>query len=289
MEGVFEIAKGFMENADHVSINDYVIKELSQEWKENPPGKMSFDVKDWQTKKIRILTELLGDSINYCYWYGRHNIRPGGASANTMRQVLDRAILAQDYEDMESLSHDLVNTIIAEFSRKRFPMLEEREKHLRELVCYGEEFVDHVFISGKFSQDSDGIFLFENLITKFPGYGSDIFLKRASLFFIMLNRMFGWFEPLMKTLPVPADYQLPRALESLNCIEYSENLKERILDNMLIPKNSLEECEIRAATILACEEFKKYTGWNISDIDTKLWLYGRKLVTPFHLTITTDY
>jgi hypothetical protein len=93
----------------------------------------------------------------------------------------------------------------------------------------------------------------------------------------------------MSKLFIPADYLLPRILRHFECIEYLNTLPIRIFDQTLIPKNSLEELQIRAATIKTCKLFQNITGWNASNVDT--YFYSRRKWTgePFHLTITTDY
>ena len=127
------------------------------------------------------------------------------------------------------------------------------------------------------------------LITLFPGFASDIFLKRTFLFFIQMNRRFGWFEEECKIIPVPADYQIPKMLEHFGCFSYSSSLRQSIESNKLIPKNSIEECEIRSATILTAKKLCEITGWNISDVDSYFFLRKHEVDSPFHLTITTDY
>ena len=56
-----------------------------------------------------------------------------------------------------------------------------------------------------------------------------------------------------------------------------------------IQKNSIEECEIRSATILVMRELCQLTGNNIADIDTYFFTQRNLVESPFHLTITTDY
>jgi len=289
MDNVFDIAKNFMKNPRYVHVEHYVIQELTKTLKPIEPYREEVDawLKIENGSKIRCLMELVMDSINYCYWYGKHDVRPSGAGATTTRDIIKKIF----YRKVSKMNFDFfdVNDLLTQFSIRRYPLLEERYKHLVEIATLGG--VDFVSKLVDFDTESTEVAFkfFNKLITTFPGYGSDVFLKRASLFFIQLNRMFGWFKDFMNELPVPADYQLPRALYDIGCISYSPDLEVKIMNNELIPKNSLEECEIRAATILACKEIQKITGYSISDIDTWLWLMGRKIKAPFHLTITTDY
>ena len=174
---------------------------------------------------------------------------------------------------------------------ERFPLIEERIRHMNQLIPYAIEFC--IMIENRYGvgigQDVDLEYLLNEMVERFPGFASDMFLKRASLFFIQLHRRFGWFGDELQYLHVPADYQVPKMLEHFNCIVYEDNLKEAINSNQQIPKNSLEECEIRAATILAVREFCNLTGWNVSEIDSFFFLNRHSAENPFHLTITTDY
>ena len=172
-------------------------------------------------------------------------------------------------------------------SENRYPLLEERKRHLRELY---EDRKGEVFASMVNDQALPPVELFNEMIIRFQGFASDIFLKRASLFFIQLYRKFGWYEDnLMNILHVPADYQVPKILRHFNCIAYSNALSNKIEGMKLIEKHSLEEIQIRAATIIACTELQYKTGWTIADVDTYLWTKRKLTDKPFHLTISTDY
>jgi len=280
VENVFEITERFMKDSQQVFLNHEEIEYVSEIMIKE--GKSKFPAKDISDVFKTCLLELVGNSINYCYWYGRHDIRPGDASSTKMYELLNQSF--------EYYNHDSFICCLEKFiellSFNRFPLLEEREKHLKELSTYGEEFIEAIM-----THHDDNYFEkhFESLVTTFSGYGSDIFLKRASLFFLQLYRNLGWFEEAMHKLHVPADYQVPKMLQHWNCIKYSIDLTKAIKDNVLITKHTQAECEIRSATILACRELCKLTGWNIADVDGWLWLGRKRASQPFHLTITTDY
>jgi len=104
-----------------------------------------------------------------------------------------------------------------------------------------------------------------------------------------LYRRVQWFRNEVEILPVPADYQIPKMLEGLGCINYSYKLSEKIQAGELIPAGSAEECEIRAATMLAGRRLSELSGKTMCDIDTYLWLKRNDIEKPFHLTITTNY
>ena len=287
VESVFEISEKFMTNSKDVFISHAGLHALAEKMKQSGPTKFPTKEQDDTFFKTCLL-ELIGNSINYCYWYGVHNCRPGGASSSTMGELLEQSFEGYHvgynfrlYGSISGCIEIFKNMLIM----KRFPLIDERVKHLGEIPKYGEEFIKHII---KNHRDDRFDELLDTLVCTFPGYGSDMFLKRASLFFLQLNRNFGWFEETMHKLHVPADYQVPRTLSYYGGISYSSELKEKIKNSILIPKHSREECEIRAATVLACKGLCELTGWNISDVDGWLWLQKEE-TSPFHLTITTDY
>lgn len=286
VKSVYEIAERFMEDANEVTINSANIEQISKEMIEHGVIKFPYSYPEDVYKTI--LLELVASSINYCYWYGKSNIRPNGAGATFLRECLTNAFFDYKGEDPELFNlclTRLVNILIS----YRFPLIEERMYHLNQLRVsaenYAKKIMDH--------QENKDIYntndLMNELITLFPGFASDMFLKRTFLFFIQMNRRFGWFEEECKTIPVPADYQVPKMLHHFNCFSYSSNLQNAVDNNKLIPKNSIEECEIRSATVLTVKQLCELTGWTVSDVDSYFFLRRHEVSTPFHLTITTDY
>jgi hypothetical protein len=115
-----------------------------------------------------------------------------------------------------------------------------------------------------------------------------MFLKRAFLFLIQLNRKLDFFEGI-DDIPAPADYQVPKMLEHFGCLKYKTSLMDKIESHTMIPKYSLEEVSIRGGTVLVCDKLSEITDWTVSEIDSWLWLRRKECKKPFHLTITTDY
>ena len=75
----------------------------------------------------------------------------------------------------------------------------------------------------------------------------------------------------------------------MGLLHYGDVLERKILNAELIPENSLMECEIRSAAIVACDEIVKRSGCNINDLDTYLWENRKACDDPFHLNVTTNY
>lgn len=222
--------------------------------------------------------ELLASAVNYQYWYGRPNIRPGDAGSTKMYKLLDDSWLMGNYKEIAEL-------FVYNMSINRFPLMEMRAKHVNEVVKseISYRLSDYIEDNEKLEDCLDELLMY------CPGFADDILLKRASLLFMMLYRRMGVFASDMNKLPIPADYQVPKMLEGLGCLRYSTELKEIIKREDIIPSGSRMECEIRTGAIRACKMLSELSGRNSSDVDNYLWLKRKEITTPFHLTVTSHY
>jgi len=279
MQEVIERSKRFIDDAIHVVIDEQHTNKLADQMKNSGKKEFHSDEKDVIKDEDVVKLELLAGSINYCYWYGKCDIRPGGSSSTLMYQLLYNS-----YEKNRCVDEFMVDRFIKSLRTKRFPLIEEREEHLWETYDKMRSLIPVFMKNIKSLTESMNVVL-ESL----SGYASDMFLKRLNLLFMQLNRKLGWYEDDINTLIVPADYQVPNMLRHFNCMAYRQELSNKIANQDLILRGSRMECEIRAATILVCEMLVELTGWNMMDIDSWLWLRRKDAKTPFHLTTTTDY
>lgn len=286
IESVYEIAEQFMEDSEWVTINNANIEMVANDMLADGPPK--FPIPEVKNPIKGVAMELVAASINYCYWYGKGSIRPNAASSTTMYDLLMESFYK--FETTTASFSRCIDLFKKHLAIQRFPLLEERVRHLDELKNEGLDFcneIDNKYRVGMSDYNFEDFF--KMLITKFPGFASDIFLKRASLFFIQLYRRFGYLKEELKMLHVPADYQIPKMLEALKCITYHPHLSMSIQTDQLIPKHSKVECEIRSATILAMKKLCELTDWNIADVDGSLFIKRHIATQKFHLCITTDY
>ena len=297
VQNVYEIAEQFMKEPSEVKMNYKEIEKLSDEMLQQ--GHLSFAYPFTEDIYKSVLLELVASSINYCYWYGKSTVRPNESSSTFLREHLGNAFFdytgpTKNYDILSDRTYESqFNICLTRFINlliiNRFPLIEERMYHLNQLRYSAEDFARKVIDHEDNKDLYDVNDLMSELITLFPGFASDMFLKRTFLFFIQMYRRFGWFAEECKTIPVPADYQVPKMLEHFKCFTYSPSLKQAIQSNKLIPKNSIEECEIRSATILTVKKLCELTGWNTADVDSYFFLRRDKIKSSFHLTITTDY
>jgi len=283
VESVYQISESFMKDPEYVFMNEKEIEFVANDMK--LVGKPTFPLPEVGNVFKTILMELVAASVNYCYWYGKHNIRPNNSSSTTMYAALMEAFddYVDDFPTRANFKKN-INRFVEELAIRRFPLLEDRKRHLYQLLETGERFCEAIYQN----HEEIGPNL-ETLVSLFPGFASDMFLKRASLFFIQLFRRFGWFENDLHNLHVPADYQVPKMLNHFGCLIYEDELQYAIDTDQLIPKHSQHECEIRAATVLTVKNLCILTGWNVAEVDGFFFTKRHDSTEPFHLTITTDY
>jgi len=295
---VREIAKEIVGKSDYVKIDTNNIYSLSKKIKDSPLSEWEPQLPVWYTRndikdpsftrqwKMQFINyELIANSVNYCYWYGRGDIRPQGSSSCKMYQLLDESY------NFDVYYYDSIDVFYQKLVENRFPLIEDRCRHIKEVID-----ID-TYPSDSFKALCDIILdqcnvneIISCLTQNYPGYASDMFLKRAQLFIMQVQRGLNIFsEGEIKKLTVPADYQLPKMLRYFDCIHYSDDLQNDIERSKLIPKGSIQEIEIRAATIVACDMLAEISGTNTMVVDNFLWQSRKECNDPFHLTITTDY
>jgi hypothetical protein len=280
-EDVFEVARQFTNQPKFVKINYGRLYEISDEIKKdylkdsNPIKKTDIKFKD-------ILIEIVANSINYCFWYGTSEVRPNQSSSTNLYKIIYEC-----FEDYPFCSFsECINILCTLLSIQRYPLIEERTKHLRQLVrnSKAENLAKMIEDKNMFGFD-----VITELVKRFPGYASDQFLKRASLVVLQLYRQYGMFSEDLKVIHIPSDYQVPKVMNALGIIEYNQELQTKISSYTHLPKSSLEECEIRSSTILVAKKLVYETDLNVSDIDDWFFEKRYKITSPFHLTVTTDY
>ena len=101
----------------------------------------------------------------------------------------------------------------------------------------------------------------------------------------------------MENMTAFADYIIPVALQTFGITKYTPELEKKITDGVLLERDSLEEIEIRAATIYATAKMTesinelKNTKEKIiiPQLDFKLWTEFHAENAPHHLTKTIMY
>lgn len=313
IEKTWALVDQFTADPQHVTIVDCNAKDLAVHVKDYiASGKEFFIGKpkwmakvewmyDFQQYYELISYELILDSVNYNYWYGSSDIRPNGASSYEMSKLLDAAFLdahSNEYDDPRLIAQHALRQFEKALIDNRYPNLENRLKHLSQLHTTFEHaqgivcgWIERVMMAKVLDpeQVDNAEEILNILIHNYPSFAGDMFLKRAFLFIIEMNRRMGWFKEDIAKIPIPADYQIPKMLSYYGVFNHSNDLKRMIGSHSIIQSGSLMECELRASSIKACKLIADYAGITMADVDTYLFANRKQSVAPFHLTITTDY
>ncbi|HSM08100.1 MAG TPA: queuosine salvage family protein, partial [Gemmatimonadota bacterium] len=189
------------------------------------------------------------------------------------------------------------------------PMLGRRVEILNEIGATLVERYDgkfHRFVAAcapAMYADGDG--LLERLVSEFPRFDDVSDYHGRTIRFYKLAQLGLW--GLHRTGLVPlddigamtafADYIVPLALRVMGILEYAPELASAIDSRTLIPRDSDEEIEIRAATVWATADLTEAVNARrpadmqlvIPQIDYRLWNSYHATFAPHHLTETIMY
>jgi hypothetical protein len=305
-----------MRNAKHVSIDAENIKALS----EQIAGQLChMSPTSWLPRDLSfsnsVFMLLIYNSVNYCFWnlpnskkwsVSIDNKDIGGSMG--LLACFNRVRNEHNFFEPSFWANIDENSAAGIFS-KDIPMFNERVVCLRNVGAviskkYGgiNEFINMYhndamdYVTG-LSEHFDAFSDYSN----YDGVGRVYFLKRAQLFASMLN---GWllvngYGGLKRVdeLSAFADYRVPQVLRHYGVLCYDTGLANKIENMHLLCKDSVEEIEIRAATIVAVEKIKeciKKMGklTSSADIDSILWNASQHVkhhALPCHMTYTTAY
>lgn len=281
---VYELCEEFLEYPDYVVISSDGIDALVQEVKGRELKPFPCSYKNTQTIVLR---ELLASSVNFCYWYGGPNSNTRRRGSSKMYELLDEAIMKRQNVAFDSSLGPIIAHFQVMLRENRFTMLGERISRLQHLLDNEDsvaEFCTEIACGAISMED-----LFDELFTVAPEFAEDLFLKRAFLFPLVLNRSAGLFAEDIYKIPVPADYQIPKMLEARGVLVYSSELEKMIDKAQPILSGSLPECEIRASTIMACKEVAEKANVTMQVVDDYLFSIRKSIHTNHHLTVTPDY
>ena len=133
------------------------------------------------------------------------------------------------------------------------------------------------------------------MLKKLVCFKQDIFFKKG-LFAIMISQRMmpeliknKSYKKQLYSLPVPADYQIPKMLRHFGLIEMSKELMTLIDTNSILGENSEMELNIRAATIKACSLIAKNNNISVDDVDAYFFMLRKEPDLKHHLCHTENY
>jgi len=311
-----------IENLKNIKINTEEINKVS-DWLayEEFPSFKGHKTKKNPEEVIR--TTLLINTLNFAFTDFDQSVKyeieregkifsDSEAMFTQINETIDAGINLYEGDVLSSLDVNMLRNIFS--GNIEMPMMNERVKILNEVgeklsSNYQGDWINFVN-NGPRKLYSNGEGLIERLIEEFPRFddktvidsGQEVhFYKLAQLAFWGIHGELSgaghFVVEDMEKMSAFADYIVPVALEVMNIISYSENLESKIMNGIVIERDSREEVEIRAvslyATALLTEEINKKRPSDkqiiIPQLDYRLWKQYHATHRPHHLTITTMY
>jgi hypothetical protein len=323
--GVLQSTLPVVERARLVTINHDNVAQTAEkllsleagalEWSElHPVGR-----DDAETANLILVL----DAINFCFWQipntesPRWSVTYQGktydgywALAAALRRAVERGIPLADAEFLAALTEDEMLDILAgDPSCDPLLLLRARMENLREVGQALLRRWNGSFLLAIDSAGGSAPALIEMVLHSMPSFRDVVshggqavrFYKRAQILVADLHGAFGGQGPGafhdLDTLTAFADYKVPQVLRQFGILDYTPELAQHIAAHRLIPPDSDEEIEIRAATIWGVEYLRRAldergTSLASYEIDWRLWGLGQNLpgdVEPYHRTLTMHY
>lgn len=322
---VLDSVKPVAKRSAFVSIDLEKLKEVARKY-----AGEELIVPDWKApvfpsnnNRDTIAFFLLGNSINFAYsdfktgvkyeteyqgmpWKGAFGMWAA------LKRGIDGGVPLLDGKYLAGISEAQMKSLFE--GNIVIPMLPERLEIFREVgrvlnAHYGSHFAGVVEKSGNRLFDG-GKGTVERLVYHFPSFGDRwqygnllaIFNKRAQLAAGMVQGRFlgDGIELFPRSevdmLTVFADYELPKILNAMGILRYTNTLSNAINEGKMIERGSFVEIEIRANTIVAAQLLQDEINSvrdekvNALNIDFKLWSEGKNFKdAKHHLTETTAY
>ncbi len=312
--GVRAATAWVVEQAVHVRIDQTALEALAGQWSAQGTQPPSWEPKyhffDGTHRSANWLLAL--DAVNFSFWaedpaerwevdYEGERLDGYWALAASLKRAVEDGTKLWDANVLAELGQGDLYRMFR--GRNLIPLITDRMNNLREagrvlLEHYGGQFINAIeAVEGR----ADRLALL--LAHDFPSF-SDVatykgrqvpIYKRAQLLVSDLWGAFGGkgrgrFDN-MEVLTAFADYKLPQLLREHGVLVYAPDIADRIDRRDIIPAGSVEEVEIRAATVQACELLAEKTGVLPFQVDWLLWQQsqGHPMTHPYHLTRTVYY
>ena len=130
-ERVRALANDIAGKTDWVKIVNGAIEDVAQAIKMNQKGGEDKPVVPLEEKTF--FYSLIANSVNYCYWYGWHTIRPNGASSSAMHDFLRQSFHEEWSTGHFSGVYNVIDRFYTKMADAGFPLMEERYRHLQDI------------------------------------------------------------------------------------------------------------------------------------------------------------
>ena len=305
----YVVSNSTMVTIDNMAINNEIDNHLSSYTNSKLTWHCDYHFYDPNNKDLTIQYILLLDALNFCFW-SHPTYNYADLASSLKRVVLDNPenISANS---LASMTIDKLKVWLPEA-----PLVEQRLNAVHEI---GNVLNKH--FNGKASNlvlmaKNSAIELLTLITAYFPLFRDTSVYKGYPIYYykraqILVGDIWGayngkdigYFHDIEK-ITCFADYRVPQLLRSLKIMNYNDHLSNLLDNNIELLPGSLEEQELRAATIIAVERMVerikyhniKFDGNPINSVymDWMLWNRGEELdmkkeLQNHHRTLTIFY
>ena len=309
-------------NSKNVKINENKINFFSQQIIE---GKTKLNFPNWCDSHFKPETVdfeyflryiFVIDTLNYCFWpnfpFEYYDL------SKNLYEILKNNIKFFEIDFLKNIqAKDLKENLF----KCDFCLLEERARMLREVFNVISLYFNNSCREFIKKCNKNAVQLVKNIIDNFCCFRDQAIYNGEQVFFykraqILVSDLYIAYKDLIKVtgkneinevldfgtsinnLTMFADYRVPQILREMEILEYSKQLSEKIDNKVELLHGSIEEIEIRAATIISVEKIKNKlieAGMkNVLsiEIDIYLWENGEKIkdkAKPHHRTLSIFY
>ncbi|XP_038208371.1 queuosine salvage protein [Zerene cesonia] len=265
------------------------------------------------------------DALNFCFW-SKSKEQQWTVDGHTGYCALEAALFRAIKDGYDITNPEYYSKISREDLSKLFkgdtdaeiPLFQERIDVLHEVGSILLHKYNGTFETCVQEANKSAAKLLHIVVENFPCFRDEAMYKerrvslykRAQILVADLWNFFGgtgWGEfKDIDVITMFADYRVPQVLVYFGVLSYSDELMDKLRNDILLPSGSEEEVEIRGCSIHAVELLKKSLQQKIRDkeesievpnsslIDYFLWCYRRKHaqemeIVPYHKTLGIYY
>lgn len=299
--------------AKHVRINYEAAKNLSSKLLDynfiHNLTKIPYDIYAMPTRDI-INFLLIYQSIDFSFWGNpkwtitkdNKNIDGGTALIHIIFNLFHNHDSKKVYQDLANMTLDDFKILFQ--GNIPIPLLEERYQIVNSIAKKVNETMNGDFYT--FIKDIHEDYEIFNLVLTLSDSFHDVrtYQGKTIYFYKLAQLLVSDILHVLKlkegrtvnytNLVGCADYKIPQVLESLGILEYDDELKQILMNELEIPENSPYEVEIRASMIVSIDYIYEILDEKIPrmDINDFLWSQGNtktKKALPYHHTRTISY
>jgi len=301
-----------IKNMRSITINDKAIEKVAELVKDKVGVKQTLDEGQFGSNSPTPQLIFVMDTVNFCFWANKYeekwsvefpqgNIITGGwyGLVGCFERAREEGIPITDANYLKDLDLKQAEHIFRSANNTPIPLLKERVQNLNETGKILSEKFDGNIENLLLQTEPNAGEITKAIIDNFPSYEDSYILnnhkvnfhKRAQIFTYDIVLLSSSKITATNTLAAFADYKIPQMLRKFGVIEYMPKLAEKIDNYIILENGSLEEIEIRAATIWACELIANQAKIEPVLVDNVLWKMSQDLtdVKPYHRVRTTYY